>query len=66
MLEGDSEVVIKDLRSEDESFATFGHLLSSIKPTNAIVHNLAKHETKHERQVSDFSVWMKGCSFTLL
>ena len=32
-LRGDPEVVIKALRSEDESFATFGHLLSSIKPT---------------------------------
>ena len=32
-LKGDSEVAIKVLRSEDESFATFGHLLSSIKPT---------------------------------
>ena len=32
-LRGYLEVVIKALRSEDESFATFGHLLSSIKPT---------------------------------
>ena len=33
ILEGDLEAVIKAMRSEDESFATFGHLLSSIKPT---------------------------------
>ena len=31
IIEGDSEVVVKTLRSEGESFVTYGHLLASEK-----------------------------------
>ena len=31
IVEGDSEVVISALRKEEESFSSFGHLISSIK-----------------------------------
>ena len=33
ILEGHSEFVIKVLRSEDKSLASFGHFLESVKPT---------------------------------
>ena len=72
ILEGDSEFVIKVLRSEDESLASFGHLLESVKPIidafssisfshthklgNSIAHNLAKH-ARHARGLL---VWSKG------
>ena len=29
VVEGDSEIIVKALRSEDESFATLGHLIST-------------------------------------
>lgn len=33
IIKGDSEIFIKTLMSDDESFASFGHLLKSMKPT---------------------------------
>ena len=72
ILKGDSEVVIKALQSNEDSFASFGHLLSSLKNTidafdfisfshtrragNSIVYYL----TKHARHVSGISTWMEG------
>ena len=69
IFKGDSEFVIKVLRSEDESLASFGHFLESVKPTidafssisfshtrklgNFVAHNLAKH-ARHAR---DLLVW---------
>ena len=69
ILEGDSERVIKSLRSEKPSFASFGHLIEDAKVLiesfvnftvshvkrqgNSIAHKLARH-------VSDFQVWMRG------
>ena len=67
IIEGDSEVVIKALKNEEESLATFGHLISASRPTidafydisfshtrrqgNIIAHNLARH-TRHVRDYS--------------
>ena len=31
VVEGDSEIIVKALRSEDESFATFGQIISTAK-----------------------------------
>ena len=31
VVEGDSEIIIKALRSEDESFVTFGQIISTAK-----------------------------------
>lgn len=31
IIEGDYEIIIRALRSEDESFTTFGHLISTAK-----------------------------------
>ena len=68
ILEDDSKVVIKCLRSDDDSFSPFGHILAAAKATtktsccisfshirrlsNSVTHNLAKHA----RYVRDFSV----------
>ena len=70
ILEGDSKVVIKCLRSDDDSFSLFGHILAAAKATTEtsccisfshicrlgsfVAHNLAKHA----RHVRGFSVWM--------
>ena len=71
IVEGDSEVVISTLRKEEESFSSFGHLISSIKhylhscscisfshthrSGNSVAHSLAKF-AKH---LVDISVWME-------
>ena len=71
IVEGDSEVVISALRKEEESFSSFGHLISSIKhylhscscisfshtcrSGNSVAHSLAKF-AKH---MVDLSVWME-------
>lgn len=71
IIEGDLEVVIKALKSGEESFATYGHLISAAHPTieafsyicfshtrrqdNAIVHNLSRHAG----HVGGYLVWMK-------
>ena len=71
IVEGDTEVVISSLRKEDESFSSFGHLISSIKfylpfcncvsfshtcrSGNSVAHFLAKHV----RLIDSFSVWME-------
>ena len=74
IVEGDSDVVISALRKEEESFSSFGHLISSIKhylhscscisfshtrrSGNSIAHSLAKF-AKH---LVDLSVWMEDVS----
>ena len=72
IVEGDSEVVISALRKEEESFSSFGHLISSIKhylhscncisfshtrrSGNSVAHSLAKLA----RHIDEFSVWMEN------
>ena len=72
IVEGDSEVAIKALRSVDESLATFGHLIASAKPStiafrsisfshtrklgNSVAHNIAKHA----RHANSLIVWMEN------
>ena len=73
ILEGDSEVVIKALKSNDDSLSSFGHILASAKILtdvncitffhtrrigNTVVHNLAKHA----RHVVGFKVWIENVS----
>ena len=71
IVEGDSKVVISALRKEEESFSSFGHLISSIKhylhsctcisfshtlrSSKSVTHSLAKHA----RHIVDFFVWME-------
>ena len=68
IIEGDSEAIIKALKSNEESLATYGHMISAVRPAidafrnisfshtrrqgNAIVHNLVRH-------VSGYLVWME-------
>lgn len=68
VIEGDSKTVIKTLTSEEESFASFGHLIFAVRPIidsftqiyfshicrvgNVVTHNLA-------RRVNGYSVWME-------
>ena len=72
ILEGDSERVAKSLRSEESSFASFGHLIEDAKVIsksfvdltishvkrqgNSVAHNLVRHA----RHVSDLKVWMES------
>ena len=65
MVKGDSKTVIKTLTSEEESFASFGHLIFTVRPIidsftqiyfshirrvgNVVTHNVA-------RRVSGYSV----------
>ena len=74
ILEEDLETIIKALRNNEESFASYGHLLSSTKSSidafndisyshicrlgNSITYNLARHV----RHASGLYVWMKDVS----
>ena len=72
ILKGDSEVVIKALQSNEDSFASFGHLLSSLKNTidafdfislshtHRAGNSIVRYLTKHARHVSSISTWMEG------
>lgn len=66
ILEGDSDVVIKTLVSEEESLSPFGHILASTKAnTNASFSIIFTHvrrignSIKHVRRVRGFSVWIE-------
>lgn len=72
ILEGDSEIVIKAIRSEDESFSSHGHLIVQAKiffdffhylslshicrQGNFVAHNLARYA----RHASGLIVWMEN------
>ena len=71
IVEGDSKLIISALRSEEESFTSFGHLISSIKQSlgsfscisfshthkssNSLAHNLAQYA----RHIDALTVWME-------
>ena len=70
ILEGDSDEVIKALKSNGDSLSSFGYILASVETltdvnciifshtyriVNAIAHNLAKHA----RHIIGFKVWME-------
>ena len=71
IVEGDSELIIPTLQSEEESFTSFGHLISSIKQSlgifscisfshtrtagNSLTHNLAQY-TRH---IDTLIVWIE-------
>jgi len=72
IVEGDSKVIVKTLKCEDASFATFGHLISSTKFSmdafnsisfshtrrlyNSITHNLARY-TRYVNRYSSALSW---------
>ena len=72
ILKGDSKVVIKALQSDNDSFASFGQLLSSLKNTidafdfislshtHRAGNSIVRYLTKHARHVSSISTWMEG------
>ena len=71
IVKGDSELIISTLQSEEESFTSFGHLISSIKQSlgiffcisfshtrtagNSLTHNLAQY-TRH---IDTLIVWIE-------
>ena len=70
VLEGDSELIIKALKNEEDSLAPFCHILAAAKSSidvscisffhihrlgNFVAHNLAKHA----RHVAGLQVWME-------
>ena len=66
ILEGDSDVVIKTLTSEEESLSPFGHILASTKAnTDANCRFIFSHvrrignSFKYARYVRGFLVWIK-------
>ena len=78
VLEGDSEIVIKALVSEDTSFAVHGHLVEEAKllSTSFIFcsfshvkrqgNSAAHHLARHARHVSSQLVWMEDVPPPLL
>ncbi|KAL0005708.1 hypothetical protein SO802_013269 [Lithocarpus litseifolius] len=74
IVEGDSELIFSALRSEEESFASFGHLISSVKQSlevfscisflhtrrssNSLAHRLAQYA----RHIDALTVWMEDVS----
>ena len=72
IIEEDSKVVIKAMRSEEESLSTYGHLIAAVRQImdgfnslsfmhtrgqgNNLVHNFARHA----RHVSGYLVWMEN------
>ena len=70
ILEGDSELVIKSLCSEERSLSSFGHILESAKNMIEANHisffhvrrigNFVAHTLdKHAKHVSGWMVWME-------
>ena len=71
IVEGNSEMVISALRKEEESFSSFGHLISSIKHylyscncisfshTHRSGNSVAHSSAKLARDIDEFSVWME-------
>nr|XP_023887897.1 uncharacterized protein LOC112000026 [Quercus suber] len=70
VLEGDSELIIKALKNNEDSLAPFGYILATAKTStdvncisfflirklgNSVAHNLAKHA----RHVAGLKVWME-------
>ena len=71
IVEGDSELIISAIQSEEESFTSYGHLISSIKQSlgsfscisfshtrrssNSLAHNLAQYA----RHIDALTVWME-------
>ena len=68
IIEGDSEIIIKALCSEDESFSSYGHLIAEAKLSTvsfysfcvSYIHrqgNFVAHDlTRHARHVSSLMV----------
>ena len=70
-MEGDFDVVIKALKSNDASLSSFGHILASAKTltdvncisfshTRRIGNVVAHYLAKHARHVIGFKVWMEN------
>lgn len=68
VLGGDSEIIINALRSEDDSFASYGHLLASTKSLIASFDMVSFSHTRRQgsvvahnlaRRVSGLMVWME-------
>ena len=71
IIEGDSEEIIKAMRSEEESLSTYGHLIAAVRQimdgfsslsfthTRREGNNLAHKLARHARSVSGYLVWME-------
>ena len=70
ILEGDSDMVIKALKRNDDSLSYFGHILALAKTltdvncitfshTRRIGNAVAHNQAKHARYVIGFKVWME-------
>ncbi|XP_065629932.1 uncharacterized protein LOC136067675 [Quercus suber] len=69
IIEGEFEVVIKAMRSEEESLSTYGHLIAAARQimdsfsslsfthTHRQGNNLAHNLARHARHVSSYLVW---------
>ena len=71
IIEVDSEIIIKTLCSEDESFSSYGHLIAEAKLLTVSFYSfcvshihkqgnsVARNLTRHARHVSGLMVWIE-------
>ena len=68
IIEGDSEAIIKALKSNEESLATYGHMISAVRPAIDAFRNISFSHTRWQgnaiarnlvRHVSGYLVWME-------
>ena len=68
IIEGDSEAIIKALKSNEESLATYGHMISAVRPAIDAFRNISFSHTRRQgndiahnlaRYVSSYLVWME-------
>ena len=68
IIEGDSEAIIKALESNEESLATYGHMISAVRPAIDAFRNISFSHTRRQgndithnlaRYVSSHLVWME-------
>ena len=46
IIEGDSEAIIKALKSNEESLATYGHMISAVRPAIDAFRNISFSHTR--------------------
>ena len=68
IIEGDSEAIIKALKSNEESLAIYGHMISAVRPAIDAFRNISFSHTRWQgnaiarnlvRHVSGYLVWME-------
>lgn len=64
IVEGDSEIVIKALNSEDFSLTNFGHIISNIKKASSTFSNLVFCHTRRQGHKVVHKLAGLACNFS--